>query len=132
MKKIKTLPLPVEAAEPEESWRVIDIPVWKSQTFIYVGPFDRFLDRLKNDAGWTDAKIKEIKEETDKVEDGDGHAYTVWSGGATAIWSPYKMEPEVLVHELYHAVVALMRSRMVEDDEAFAYTLEYLYKEATK
>ena len=52
--------------------------------------------------------------------------------GDVAIWSPSKLAPETLVHELLHAALMLMRSRNCEDEEALCYTLEYLYKEATK
>lgn len=129
MKKIKTLPLPVEPAqEPEESWRVIDVQLLKCQLFIYVGPHDKFLDRLRDDCKFPDSVIKEISEAFEE----DDEATTCFCHGNTAIWSAKPMQQSVLVHELFHAAVSMVRSRHLTDDEAVAYTLEYLYKEATK
>ncbi len=37
-----------------------------------------------------------------------------------------------LVHEMYHVVHKLFKERGIEDEEVFAYTLEYLFSEGRK
>lgn len=132
MKKIKTLPLPVEPAqEPDESWRSIHVPVWKSNLFLYVGPIDRFYEHLEKDCMWPEDEVNRMR-----AKHKEDATYLTASSfgldGDVAIWSPTKLAPETLVHELLHAALMLMRSRNCEDEEALCYTLEYLYKEATK
>ena len=38
----------------------------------------------------------------------------------------------ILVHEMYHVVHKLFKERGIEDEEVFAYTLEYLFSEGKK
>lgn len=132
MKKIKTLPLPVEPAqEPEESWRVIDIPIWKGKLFIYVGPYEKFFDRLL-EGGWPKESVDELRKERPYDENNEALTVNVKGSGQIAIWCEEPISKPTLVHELCHAVHMLFRSRECEDEEAFCYTLEYLFREATK
>lgn len=126
MRKIKTLPLPVEPAqEPEESWRVIEVPIWKGHLFIHVGSDESFRVRL-GEAGYDPDRIDDF-EKSDEVQ-----AITVRDESKCIIHAKRPLEPPVLVHELLHAALSIMRARHCEDEEALCYTLEYLYKEATK
>nr|DAF86999.1 MAG TPA: protein of unknown function (DUF4157) [Siphoviridae sp. ctZiV25] len=43
-----------------------------------------------------------------------------------------KDSDSILVHEMYHVVYKLFKERGIEDEETFAYTLEYLFSEGKK
>ena len=113
--------------KPAESWRVIDVPIWKCQVAIIVGSLD-FLKRTLRDSKW-DMTVFPPDSDFAKAE-----AMTIHNGGngSVVIYSRNPINTPVLVHELFHATIAIMRANEVNDDEAVAYTMEYLYKEATK
>lgn len=119
--------------KPAESWRVIKVPIWSSDVLIYCGPWGSFLKRLK-EAGVDDEGVADVRGDppnsriiarTYRLKDG---------GGSQAVYSPKDIQTVTLVHELYHVTYGILDAKGVlkDDEEAFAYTLEYLYKEATK
>ena len=112
--------------KPAESWRVISVPIWNCDVLVYCGPWDSFLKRLK-EAGVDPDNIVANKPH-------DWNTATTYSrrDGTNIIYSANPMKPAALIHELVHVVHGIMRAKGVSDEEAFAYTLEYLYKEATK
>lgn len=113
--------------KPAEYWRVIDVPIWKCQVAIIVGSLD-FLKNTLRDSKWD---MTGFPPDSDFAK---AEAMTIHNGGngSVVIYSRNPFQTPVLVHELFHAAVEIARNREVNSDEAVAYTLEYLYKEATK
>ena len=119
--------------KPAESWRVISVPIWACDILIYCGPWDSFFKRLKeegvDDDGVADVRCdppsRRVIARTYRLKDG---------GGSQAIYAPRKIPTATLIHELYHVTYGILDASGVlkDDEEAFAYTLDWLYKEATK
>ena len=119
--------------KPAESWRVISVPIWNCDVLVYCGPWDSFLKRLK-EAGVDDEALAEVREDppSNRIL---ARTYRLKNGGGSqAVYSAKKMSTPTLVHELYHVTYGILDAKGVlkDDEEAFAYTLEWLYKEATK
>ena len=119
--------------KPAESWRVIDVPIWKCDVLIYCGPWESFLKKLK-EIGVDDDAVEDVRRDPPRCKAAACTYRLKNGGGAQAIYAPKKIPTETLIHELYHVTYGILDARGVckDDEEAFAYTLDYLYKEATK
>lgn len=107
--------------------RIIFVPIWDTRLYIYYGPFAAFVKWLRKN-GFDDTRFIEENEPS------GCRIATTYSkkDGRQIIYSRDPMYNPSLVHELSHAVHGILRARDVADEEAFAYTMEYLYTEATK
>ena len=112
--------------KPAESWRVISVPIWKAQVFVYCGPYEKLLERVA-EAGLDASKMP------DKTDVQSMEACAIRTMNDAIVWSREPMQLPLLVHELVHATIMILDARGCSDDtEAVAYTMEFLYKEATK
>lgn len=112
--------------KPAEFWRIIEVPIWDVKVFVYCGPWKSFIERLENSGI-----------EPDNILSNKPHDFNIATtysrkDGMNVVYSAKPLQPHQLVHELAHATRGIMLAKNVDDDEAFAYTIEYLYKEATK
>lgn len=118
---------------PAESWRVISVPIWNCDVLVYCGPWDSFIKRLK-EAGVDDEGVDDVRRDPPGCRVVARTYRLLNGGGSQAIYAPKKIPTSTLIHELYHVTYGILDAKGVlkEDEEAFAYTLDWLYKETTK
>lgn len=118
---------------PAESWRVISVPIWNCDVLVYCGPWDSFLKQLK-EAGVDDDVVEDVRRNPPRTTTVAQTYRLANGGGSQAIYAPKKIPTSTLIHELYHVTYGILDAKGVlkEDEEAFAYTLDWLCKEVTK
>lgn len=119
-------------SKPTESWRHIPVPPFRCGVCIFIGTPSACVKHLRKlgypdvvDAARLRSRIKESLAVTICMPNGE-----------SCIYSTHDIEPGALVHELCHAVAHMLEYKEITEvqpnNEVFAYTLEYLYEEATK
>ena len=121
---------PKRQADP---WRVIQVPVWNCDVLIYFGSFDGFIKRLE-ELGVGYEAVESVRNDRPEKTAMASTFRIKYGGGSQAVYAPKKPSLHTLVHELYHVAYGILDAKGIlkDDEEAFAYLLEHLFKEATK
>ena len=116
--------------KPAESWRHIPVKPFRCGICIFVGTPTACVKHLRK-MGFNDSvDVASLKKRSDMAK-----AVTILlPNGESCIYSGCNIAPGVLIHELCHAVMHMLKDREIDDasNEVMAYTMEYLYEEATK
>ncbi len=115
-----------------QSWRHIPVPPFRCGICIFIGTPAACVKHLRK-MGYPDA----VDTARLKARIAEASAVAIClPNGETCIYSNRSIERGVLIHELCHAVAHLLSDKNIDEtganNEVFAYTLEYLFEEATK
>ena len=116
-------------AKPDKFTFWVHIPIFNANLYVYVGKdFDKFKDWCLGNTTFPPCLIN------DWQRWGDSDATTYGYFGEAVIYADEPMKKSVLVHELLHVVLQLLRHRDVEetDDEVRCYLMGYLYEEVVE
>lgn len=131
---------------PQGTWLECDVKLWQCKCHLFVGPMDMLSDslaRTRDEASAMNADPRpempdealkfakrwvenHIGERTDGDAFGDGvHCFIRLSGLCVGELD----DMAILMHECLHAASGILRDTGVNDEEALAYTQEFLFKE---
>lgn len=123
--------MPVFGSDPESRYgnekAQLEVEVYRKGIRLVVGDQDWLRKVLSDDGIEFTKEMKDCLTEKGKTTS----AFTFAVGnGESVIYSRERMEIPVLAHELTHAARTMLADVGVDDDEAFAYTVEHLLGQA--
>ena len=119
----------VDKKEPDHRSFWVYVPIWNANLYVYVGgEFSKFQEWACKNTPFPKDRIYEMSRHV------NSNATTYGWYGDAIIYSMTTIRKSVLVHELLHFTLQLLRHRDVDesDDEVRCYLLEWLYKEVVE
>ena len=109
---------------PRTFW--IHVPIWNANLYVYVGgDFSEFREWCCGNTPFPEGRIY-----NDMFRPEGANATTYFWQGDAVVYAPVPVKRSVLVHELLHFALQLLRRLGVEetDDEVRCYLMEWLYE----
>lgn len=115
---------------------IIDCGTYTNEVLVAVNQkYDEIIKYLKEDRQVSDKNVKEFSESKDYIEKTtkSNPGFVIYfDSGFMLLWLKLKRLDwrfyEVLLHECSHIVNFVFREKKINDDEAFAYQLEFIFK----
>ena len=101
---------------------IIPVDIFKRGLCVIIDDVNELLAELLNDM--SEQEARQII-----CDNKNADAFTIESGNDVIIYSHNPMPLQILVHELSHATSIILKQVGIEDEETYAYLLEYLFGE---
>lgn len=114
----------------------IHVSVYSVDVILLIGPRELLVPWVKNPQNiknsMRDALLANIIKANQRGTP-SGSTFFVGPGGGSLIWLPENTDPGVFTHEVSHVTHHIFKAKGIElcdeSDEAFAYLLEYIWRE---